>query len=292
MTGEMMISKQKGIALLQALLITLLITVMAIGFSYNARDQVEIAKGFSERIEADLKLDSAKSEIMYLLSVSDMSSSRAIGLPKGWNLYSQPFKLRDGITVEIQDVAGLYPVNLMGEASHRRWLSAIGMSDELARDVAEKINKLQYKSSKSTEWDSGTDKIKRNLLFLQHEYSSLGVPPKMISKMVATSTIYPTTFMNPLTIPNDLLPIMYDVNVVNAIIEQRLVGPMSRTLLTELTGRQDYDSFLLNVQMSPIGIFRVDIRTKVNQIEVNRSLDIMLQPRSKPYTMLLQERNI
>ncbi|WP_144213630.1 hypothetical protein [Shewanella donghaensis] len=287
-----MIFKQRGIALLQALLITLVITVMAIGFSYNARDQVEIASDFVSRIEADLKLDSAKAEIMYWLSVENVSRfPLALSLPKGFNLYGKPFTIAEGVSIEIQDVAGLYPVNLFNRTTDTRWLNAIGLSNSLVEKAASELTKHKKQISNKNGWANNND-VKRNLQFLKHEFKLLGVPADIADIMASTATIYPTTYLNPLTMPDKLLPLLFEPEAVTGILEQREKGELTASNLRQVTGIYDYDNFFFDIQTYPMGIYKVNIHSVVNQIEVTRTLDLMLQPRVKPFVFLLQERNI
>ncbi|WP_028771741.1 hypothetical protein [Shewanella waksmanii] len=283
--------KQSGIALLQALLITLVIIVMAIGFSYNARDQVEIAADFVARTEADLKLDSAKSDIMYWLSVKEVHKIRPSGVPKGWNLYGKPFTLEKGITVSIQDIAGLYPINLLGEASDRRWLTAIGIPDSQATTIAAGLASIKNQSSSRVGWASN-DSVKRNMQFLEHEFRVAGVPEQFIGRMSDTATIYPTTYLNPLNMPDNLLPLLYPRDAVTAVVDARNQGQLTQSMLRQLTGISNYDRFFMNIQMHPVGLYRVEVQSEVNDIKVNRLLELMLLPRTKPYIYVLQERNV
>jgi Tfp pilus assembly protein PilX len=63
-------SQQRGVALLQALLLSMVIALLLLQLVFTARGQLRVAAEIEERVAADLLLYSARSEALFSLLVS------------------------------------------------------------------------------------------------------------------------------------------------------------------------------------------------------------------------------
>lgn len=90
-------SKQKGIALFQVLLITAVITIMAIQFTQTARNQLSIASTIVDRIQAQSELRTVEAELLFSLITEkrqkDIHSNNSYA--QYWNFYGKPFGLTE-----------------------------------------------------------------------------------------------------------------------------------------------------------------------------------------------------
>lgn len=110
-------ARSAGVALLQVLLISSVISLLAIRFTVTARDQLDIAGQFDKRITAQLAAYSAFNEVIFLQlseSIEDRrkTSGRAsIAALKRLQLnhHGEPVAWGNGVTVTIQDLNGLLP---------------------------------------------------------------------------------------------------------------------------------------------------------------------------------------
>ena len=111
------VSKQSGVALLQVLLLGATMSLLAIRFTETARDQIEIAGQFEERVVAQLATHSAISEVVFLqlsTSVESRSSDQADDLAVvsdrvELNFNGTPINWGENVTLRIQDLNGLLP---------------------------------------------------------------------------------------------------------------------------------------------------------------------------------------
>ena len=125
--------RQSGIALLQVLLISAIISLLAIRFTHTARDQIDIAERFEARIKAQLMVNSVINELIFFqLSDSvEMRSgidSRPVN-PALLNSYGKPIEWAEGTTVSIQDLSGLLPQWYPEHPLWRRLLTRRGIDD-------------------------------------------------------------------------------------------------------------------------------------------------------------------
>ena len=97
MAGRITIDKQQGIALFQVLLITAVISIMAIQFTQTARNQLSIASTIVDRVEAQAQLRSTEAELLYSLITEKRQPDKlsANVYVRKWNFYGKPFTLID-----------------------------------------------------------------------------------------------------------------------------------------------------------------------------------------------------
>jgi general secretion pathway protein K len=125
-------SRQDGVALLQVLLLSALLSLMAIRFSESARDQLEMSRNVEGRVQAQMAAHSTFNQVIFSIlsdSIDINSSDRTkalLALPSDslLNRYGDPVEWADGITVKIQDLNGLLPQLFPGHILWRALLEA------------------------------------------------------------------------------------------------------------------------------------------------------------------------
>ena len=109
---------QAGVALLQVLLISTAISLLAIRFTLTAQDQIEVTYDIEQRVKAQLEARSVLNEVLLLElseSVRDVSSldalavNRELPLKADLNRYGVPIQWNENTEVVIQDLNGLLP---------------------------------------------------------------------------------------------------------------------------------------------------------------------------------------
>ena len=92
-------NRQSGIALIQILIITAIISTIALYVTQSARQQVQMALWAKDKSQALVNLHTSKNDIMFkLLTVSWTAASAQEGIAAGYqfNLYNQGFRLVNG----------------------------------------------------------------------------------------------------------------------------------------------------------------------------------------------------
>ena len=68
-----MMKHERGVALLQALLLSMIVSLLALQLTLTARDQIETVRLLEERLQADLLTHSLEMEALFnLLTVEDL----------------------------------------------------------------------------------------------------------------------------------------------------------------------------------------------------------------------------
>jgi general secretion pathway protein K len=110
-------NSQSGVALLQVLLISTVISLLAIRFAETSREQIEIAAQIELRTKAQLRALSVQNEVLFVLLSDSVTPIYAGGeeplqlLPSKLviNRHGAAIDWAEGVRVKIQDLNGLLP---------------------------------------------------------------------------------------------------------------------------------------------------------------------------------------
>ena len=138
---------QRGVALIQVLLLTAILSMMALQFTLSSRQQVTIATDLQNKMQAEIKLRSLESKMLFTLltlSKSDLDTRLAQENEIGrlWNFYGKPFSVSESETVSIQDVNGLLSVyGTTNSFELQEFLVFLGIQTQEAKTI---ISNLGY----------------------------------------------------------------------------------------------------------------------------------------------------
>lgn len=149
---------EKGVALLQALLLTMIVSLLALQLSLTAREQVTTAQMLESRLEADLLSHSLEVESLFnLMTMEDRAPSFA-GRWQGAaeaRAGRQRFELGNGVEVVVSDLSGRLPLRL---PQHPLWSPTIeslgispGLVDEFLNELRDVQDEDQLNASMGTE---------------------------------------------------------------------------------------------------------------------------------------------
>lgn len=141
--------RQKGIALLQVLLLSMIISLLLMQLVYTARGQISVAREIEQRVRADLLIHSARSEALFL-SIATPGSFNANALSlvssRGQRISEKGSGLE--VATHLQDVSGLLPLRF---PDHPLWpdtLISLGMEPV---DVERFLNEMRHMQDSDTQ---------------------------------------------------------------------------------------------------------------------------------------------
>ena len=130
------VTDQSGVALLQVLLVTIFMSLLALQFTKSAQTQISIAAAFENRIINQLAAKSALNEVVFNY-LSDTSVPFDVGTDESNFRYSgplmtwaEPVEWRKDIFVQVQDLNGLLPQQYPNHTLWRRVLQGRGLDEE------------------------------------------------------------------------------------------------------------------------------------------------------------------
>lgn len=139
------INRERGVALIQALLLAALLSLFGISATLQSREQLKLTSALEDRLASDLRNYSLLNEVIFnLLTVNNTAPT----LQPFWSLESevmgsrQQIRLADGLTLEVSNFAERLPVTYPQHPLWRPVLSAIGMSND---EIEEFLNELSVK---------------------------------------------------------------------------------------------------------------------------------------------------
>lgn len=141
-----MIKRERGVALLQALLLSMIVSLLALQLTLTARDQVTTVRLVEERLKADLLIHSLEIEALFnLLTLEDQAPSFKGDWKTGAEARAtgQTFAPIAGVTVTISDLSGRLPLRYPDHPLWRGALVQLGMPIAQADDFLITLRDLQ-----------------------------------------------------------------------------------------------------------------------------------------------------
>lgn len=297
---HMSVNSQSGIALFQVLLITAVISILAIQFTQTARNQIAIAQIIVDRVDAQAKLRSVEAELLFSLITEqrylDVDSSNPY--VKQWNFYGKPFKpaIEDSSTnfeITIQDLSGLIGLH---QGRGNNLLTPLLNKLNTDNTLGESIN-AEALSSALIDWQDDDDLVLINGAE-KNQYDRPGMPsnlplqtyqellyikgftPALVNYLKPLTTIRPQRYFNPMVSPPEVLGLLVDEDRLNEILRLRDAGLLTISEFTHLSGLESDVSLMF----FPSGLLRIDFNVTVSQVTLRKTIAIYIQPYDKhPY---------
>jgi len=149
-------TRQRGVALLQVLLLSMVISLLLLQLVYTARSQLAVAREVEQRVRADLVLYSARNEALFATLVTPDSLDRDALL-----LINAPITAQDRISssesgfsikTRLRDISGLLPLRF---PKHPLWLGTLvqlGMEGGAAQVFLEELEHMQDLDSEGADF--------------------------------------------------------------------------------------------------------------------------------------------
>jgi general secretion pathway protein K len=272
-------STVKGIALLQVLLISAIITVLALFLTLTAQQQIAIAQLASDKATAELHLRSTESEVLFnLLTKEEMTENADLVLPDGYNFYNAPFKVGKYTQVRLQDVSGLISIHYPDELLLHKILNNLGASNSQASTIVDSLldwqdndNLTRLNGAESGDYELGP----RNRLISSYAELKLikGMTPDLESELLPLLTVVRPKYFNPLVAPKAILQ-AYLNRDVSDILALRGEGLLTRAEFSQLTGEYEKEGLIFSNSSSYLLTFAVEY----NGVRLEKQRRIKLDP--------------
>ncbi|AVF94022.1 MULTISPECIES: hypothetical protein [Vibrio] len=268
-------TKQSGVALLQVLLMSAVISVLALQMSYSAKDKVSIAQVIQDKVMAEVAVRTMESELLFALSTARWAKDEQHEnkLAQIWNFYGSPFEYEDIGTITIQDNSGLISVFNGGDRStvERAFERLLGSKHQarVARNAL--IDTQGFQSSTNGAGISGQFFQSRQEML--RALKELGIP----SSKAEVFTRIPYSAYLPLQAPDESLKLWLPERQAKAVIESRQNGELTPQLFTQLTGLRKSDYMLFY----PSGRFIITLKKQIGDARVQRKMFINVSPTNK-----------
>jgi general secretion pathway protein K len=293
-------SRQSGVALLQVLLIATIISVLAIRFTETARNQLDIASKFEDRIRAQLLTKSVINEVVFTelsdtvetLITTEKQSADFQYYSEKINYWGEPFSWGENITISMQDLNGLAPQRYSGHPVWRRLLVFQGLPSADVNRYLGELGDIQDPDRRSWMFgDIEPDKTRSGHAYLNGYAQSDMVlrwvfsdSPQLLQKLLDVSHVRAPFRMNILHSPAYLIRALFDPEIANTLIRARSENTQHRLQLSQLIP-SDFTPESISRYTS--GDQKITVVAKVGNTLWQDSNILKLSPRAAiPYSIL------
>ena len=285
----------RGVALIQVLLISAIISLLAIQFSYTARDQVEMTISLENRVKAQLKFHSVQAQLLFALIETEQTLF--IEMPAYFDTFNtlsahtEEITFEEGIKIQLRDSSSMLSFRFMEHPLWIPYLEALGYQEDEAQTIINDLKDLQ-------------DLDRTNAIGLAEPVvNSEGLPypnrpfqndkeshlytkayPKLNAQVGKTVSYFGHYRTNMRYMDNVLKTAAFGEEVTAYLDEAERNGDFKVLDLINLPFYQAHPDFFRYIQ-SPFRI--VDIEVQVEDVLWQESIHVILQPLSKPPFVLI-----
>ena len=293
---------QTGVALLQVLLLSAVMSLLAIRFTETARDQLEMVTQFENRVQAQLLAHSAMSEVIFLNLSQSMvprfsseNSSRRRPIDQlEMSLYGVPTDWGEGVIVKLQDVNGLLPQMFPQHPLWTMLLARKSLQDQEIRQYLGVWSDIQDSDTRGWSGDSEPIALPTGQAYLNRYAQNKNViewvfhdRPKMLLELLEVSDVYGAYDTNPGNYPSHLLYALLNKNVASAIIALREQSDLDALKLQALLPLELKESYVVR---NNSGKFKLEVIVRLGTAIWREEHVISLSANSNPPFRVLLKR--
>ncbi|MEL0642499.1 hypothetical protein V6260_18050 [Pseudoalteromonas aliena] len=280
---------QRGIALIQVLIITFVLSLLGLYINQTVREQVKITTSIQNKFLMRLELEKTEADLLQaLLSNNKYPNKSAVNsITSKWNFYGKEFQVNDNAYVTLTDLSSLMGLNISDATLLKNVLLQIGIDDVSAREFVDSL----------ADWKDKNDLSRLNgaesAYYKQHKKSYVArngflqdpsevalirggeqITPKLLNQYFTTEIV---PGFNPLNAPQKILnAFINDENSIQKVLQLREQGALKSYEFYKLTG-VEADEYITFATGSKI---RVQLRVTYNGAQLTKTYTLDATPQS------------
>lgn len=278
-------NKNNGIALVQVLLLTAIMSVFALYLTKSSREQITIAGWSNDRAQAEVRLNSAYSELLFTLFTYERSRALIVDggneITEKWNFHNHPFSFDDSVTIKIQDLGGKIGLHFLEVTRLKAFLISQGIDDSRSSQIIDGL--LDWQDADSISRPSGRESGSQfevrdgyipdlTDLYLIAELTE--VERKLLTE---NTTIYFNGSFNPLTATKELLISETDQSSAEQIVSLRNNKDIAPSEYRAITGKP-IDT---EIHLYPSNTLQITLEAKEGDAKISKEFVINLRRYNK-----------
>lgn len=286
--------KVEGIALVQVLIISLVLSLFGIFILQTGQEQVKTSSQIKKSFELRLQLENTEALLTNALltapNYNDPKNTNQIATL--WNFHGSVFKV-NGVEVAIQDLGGLISLNTTEGGVIRDFLVFMGSEEAQAEEF---VNSLRdWKDEDSRVFRQGAEREyyrNSNLKGARNGYlQSVGealhiksAKENHLDSLQQYFTVEHVTGFNPLNAPKEIMAsFVKNKSTLEKLLELRDNGQLSANTFYKYTGFSSDES----LSFSTGNLLRITMRAKSDDQTLSKQFIVNLRVRSKhrPFVM-------
>lgn len=279
---------QSGVALIQVLIISLVLTILSLFILQSVKRQVGVSEMVKANFSLRLEIENAEAELLKTLVEfrpyrNDNSDNDIV---KVWNFYNKPFSIGKGVIVQIQDVRGLVNLNYINERLLINTLKGLevkgkdlrvlvdSLQDWVDNDDLKRINGAEKQYYESLNKVAPRNNILTSTLELKSVRGSQVLADKKLDNYF---TVLSQIGFNPMNAPELVLKaFLGDVRLANQIIALRNDKQLTEQKFKSMSGVQS-DEY---INFATGGYLKVQLSIDRRGIALKKAFSIRLKPAS------------
>ena len=285
----------QGIALIQVLIITMVLTLLGIFISQSVRNQVKLTIDIQASVKLELALASAEAQLIQALLTQKRypNTSSNSQIVQRWNFYNKAFVLPNNVQVKMQDLNGLLSLNMMNHRLATGVFKQLDLEGHPVRTFLDSLkdwidkDDLKYLNGAERHYYQSINATGPRNGYLQSidEVFSIKMgdilPLNLWRKYFTEHTV---GGFNPLLAPKLILDaLIEDSAIVNEIVLAREKGELSPFRFFQLTGidGDEYYNFATGRKI------RVELRANSEYGQLSKHFVIELRPNNSLRTVII-----
>lgn len=275
-----MYKKAQGIALVQVLLLSAVLSVMLVSIHFHSREHVELATKALARAEALVALNSMEAEtfISLLTSEKKIQPQSELFLPRVWSFDNQPIVMENGI-VQIEDTSAL--ISLVVPSTLTPVLAGITGNKQQAEQLVAALedwqdadNETRFGGAEQADYPAGV--VVRNgviqdlseLLFVR------GFTSELVEKIRPFVTLFPKKYQNIYGMSDELISYYLDPVQLKQVLAERHAGTLTPDRFSRLTGIEQDEFVGFTVSQGLV----VRFTAHGKGVKLSRQISVTLDP--------------
>jgi len=281
----------RGIALIQVLLITAILSILAMYLTITAQDQVKIARWSEDKAEALVLLHNAESNLLFNLLTEEKKHpaeniSHEDKIIKNWNFYGEKFKIGESISVSIQDQAGLLHAYKPDHEIFSQALIGYGIDEADSEKIlanlvdwqdVDNVSALAGVENKGFFGGPRNGKVSNLYEFLYIN----GISKDIFNFLKNMLSLHKQASFNPMVAPKIILSAFLSSNGISdskssEIIELRAEGLLTKAMFIEITGIKEDDEKEILFHIT--SILNIRMESQIGNSKVTKEMIIHINP--------------
>lgn len=274
------IIRPRGVALIQVLLLSSILTIMLISITASSKVQTKTALMALEKAQLQLELKTAETAVFKALLTHDRikNASSLDPVVRSWNFDNVAF-LVGNVEVKIQDMTGLIYVS--NTALLSGFITNITGDSKLAERIVAELEDWQdadenrrMNGAEQADYASGVQVRNGPIQSVEELRFLRSMTQDLFQKIAPYLTVYPVRYLNYMAMPESLLSVYVEKSTLEKLRVRRNKGDIDRLEFSQLTGlQQDEDVMFFT---SP-GLM-VSFTAQHKHAKLSRSITITVAP--------------
>ncbi len=277
-----MIKNIQGIALIQILLITAILSVFALYVTQTSRQQVKMATWSQDRTLAEVTVHSAQVELVFALLTEKKfpgGTTEESLLVKKWNFYGESFPLNEQVTVTIQDQAALINLHVIHQGRFLSLLQRNGVSTQRSVEILDRLLDWQdtdnitraYGRESAAKFQSPRNGYIPDISELNHIFN---LSEKESSLLFQNTAIFFFGDFNPMTASLEFIAALSSPDAAMRVEKLRHAKLLTRSSFIEATGITEDD----DMRFYPSNVLAITYQATINDAVVTKNQVLSLAP--------------